>query len=764
LLGPPDPPILLLVCAYRSEDLESPCLRAFRRLAGPERACEWVTLPVLPLDEPEREELARELLSGSAASPESVAEIARQSGGLPVFVHELARHLRAGEKLGESGALSLSAVLWGRVVRLGPAARRLLEAVAVAGRPLGLSEACAAAGVEGESVEALALLRGERLVRTTPAEGGEQIEAYHDRIRETVVTRLSPAERAAHHRRLADALASAGADPEWRAVHLLGAGEAERAGELFALAAERAAEALAFDRAARLYRQALTHRASADAAQRRRLRVRLGEALALSGHAAAAAAELQAVAEDGGPDALDLLRRAALLLLSSGHVDEGMKALRRVLSSVGLSLCGSPRSSFWSLVWQRLRLRLRGLGYTLRKAEDVPAELLRRQDVCDTAATGLTMVDTIQGAYFQSLSLRLALQAGEPRRLVRALAAEGGHESAEGTRSPHRSKTLLDAAEELASRTGDAYGRGRVMTIRGAAAALAGRWAEAVAACDAGEEVLRDLPGTTWELGLAHRFGLWSLLYLGELNEVSRRLPRLLKLARERDDLYEETNLCLVVRTSLRLAADEPARARQELAEAMARWSQHGFHVQHMNRLYDDVQIDLYQNDGESARHRLMDGWGEIERSQLLRVQQVRIFLTHVRARTALALAARRPDESLLRAAARDAWALASEGAPWAAALGRLIEAGIAARRGADAAELLADAADRCEAAQMGLYAACARWLRGRLLVGGEGRRLSELAAAWMAAQRVVKCDRIAMLLVPGVLTEPLGGDPSCPA
>src|SRR5262249_62058506 len=60
LLSPPEPPIMLLVCSYRSEDLEtSRCLRAFRRLAGPDRACEWVALPVLPLDDAEREEPAR---------------------------------------------------------------------------------------------------------------------------------------------------------------------------------------------------------------------------------------------------------------------------------------------------------------------------------------------------------------------------------------------------------------------------------------------------------------------------------------------------------------------------------------------------------------------------------------------------------------------------------------------------------------------------------------------------------------------------------
>ena len=62
---------------------------------------------------------------------------------------------------------------------------------------------------------------------------------------------------------------------------------------------------------------------------------------------------------------------------------------------------------------------------------------------------------------------------------------------------------------------------------------------------------------------------------------IHRRLPGQVREARERDDLYGETNLCLVVRTFTRLAADEPARARAELAEVMGRWSHDGFHVQH---------------------------------------------------------------------------------------------------------------------------------------------------------------------------------------
>src|SRR5262249_27147804 len=160
--------------------------------------------------------------------------------------------------------------------------------------------------------------------------------------------------------------------------------------------------------------------------------------------------------------------------------------------------------------------------------------------------------------------------------------------------------------------------------------------------------------GALWERGTAHRFALWPLMFMGDVVEINRRLPRLLKEACERDDLYEETNLSLAIRTFVRLAADEPQRARDELAQVMKKWSQQGFHVQHMNRLFDETQIDLYAGEAERAWHRLTDAWPDLERSHLLHVQQVRILMLDLRARCALAQTGGQNSASWLRLADRD--------------------------------------------------------------------------------------------------------------
>ena len=137
----------------------------------------------------------------------------------------------------------------------------------------------------------LALLRSARLIRSTGRAGTDEIETYHDRIRETVVARLEPEVTREHHRRLAHALeASGSADPEVLGVHLLGSGQPERAAEYFATAADQAAEALAFDRAAALYRRARDLQPSeSPAATMHRLNARLGDALANAGRGAEAA-------------------------------------------------------------------------------------------------------------------------------------------------------------------------------------------------------------------------------------------------------------------------------------------------------------------------------------------------------------------------------------------------------------------------------------------------------------------------------------------
>jgi tRNA A-37 threonylcarbamoyl transferase component Bud32 len=281
LMAPPDPPRLLVLVCYRDEDAgSSSVLRAFLRAEpGGGREETRRDLQVEPLRHHEALALALGFPGADAVSPGRLDAIARESGGNPFFVGELVRSVSSGV-LPKAGEITLDGLVQARVALLPEGQRRLLDVVAVSGRPIGQGIAFCAAGLPADTGEAAVnRLRAERLVRT--AEG--KIETYHDRIREALVAGLSSQELLDHHCQLANLLQAAGADPEVLAVHYEGARQPEKAAEYYAQAADQAADALAFDRAARLYRRALEGRAAG--AERCRLRTRLGAALANAGRA-----------------------------------------------------------------------------------------------------------------------------------------------------------------------------------------------------------------------------------------------------------------------------------------------------------------------------------------------------------------------------------------------------------------------------------------------------------------------------------------------
>src|SRR5439155_17851966 len=154
--------------------------------------------------------------------------------------------------------------------------------------------------------------------------------------------------------------------PEALAVHFRGAGASDKAAHYALAAAEQAAAALAFERAARLYRLALDLEAG-ERAGRHRVWVKLGDALANGGRVIEAAQAYLTAAE--GADAAErpeLQRQAAEQFLMGGYLDEGLTRLRSVLSAAGVPLPSTTQRALLRILVRRPYMLLRGTTFRER--------------------------------------------------------------------------------------------------------------------------------------------------------------------------------------------------------------------------------------------------------------------------------------------------------------------------------------------------------------------------------------------------------------
>jgi eukaryotic-like serine/threonine-protein kinase len=760
LTAPPDPPALLVILGYRSEDEQtSPSLKALRQpRVGTHAPAESTVITVDALGQEDACALAAHLLSLSP-NDALAQRIAHESGGNPFFVGELVRWLQADGTRPSIGVIRLEDVLRDRFTALSDHARRLLEVVAVSGRPITLDVAFGATTLEADHrVGALTSLRVAHLVRTTAADDIERIEPVHDRVREAIVTRMSERALRATHESIAFALAEAdgaAVDVEALYVHFRQAGLVDRAAEHAVAAGQKAALALAFDRAVEHYRFAVeaNQARGSDVAP---LRVQLADALAHAGRGAEAAAEYVRAAEQATNSdvRLDLRRRAAEEYLKSGHIDRGLDAIQAVLRQIRMRLATSPRRALIGFLVLRLIIRIRGLNYRERAPHKLSAKQLARIDTCHSIASGLGVVDAIRAAQFQARSLILSLRAGEPRRLSRALSMEAAFHAAYGLRSYDRSMMLISRAEELAHRTRDPENIALAMASRAWTSFFSGKWVDARDYFDRAIVLLKEQTiGAQWILGTSQYFGMCALMYTGDFQTLRNRLPALVREAEDRGDLYLSTNLRIGYTNLWWLLADETSTASSMVAEAMARWSRRWFHLQHWYELQSLCQIDLYNGCASRAHERVEDRWPAFEASLALRVEVTASRARSLRGRIAIAVASTASDpEPFLRSAERDARWLHDRCNPWVDPLASLQLAGIARVRGQeDLARIgLEHAIAQFEATSTPLFAEVARRRLGETIGGDEGGVLVARADAWMNEHQIRRPERVAAVIAPG--------------
>jgi hypothetical protein len=680
--------------------------------------------------------------------------IADETAGHPLFVLALAQHADAMVQLGR-GLLKLDDALWARAEAVDEPARRLLELIAVATSPLPAALTIHAAGVGHESYLASeSTLRVARLVRATTGEREGRIEPYHDRVRETVVARLDPERLRDCHLRLANAMEATGHathDPQALVRHLEGAGRGQRAADQALLAATRALESLAFDQAAELLRTSL-RLGDYEEVTRQKLRVQLADALTNAGRAAdASSAYLDCAAHAESQSRLDYRRRAADHMLRSGHPAEGMSILSEVLRELGETVPTRRRALFGTL-GRRLLARVRGLSWTPRSVSDIAPELLQRIDAFHAVGVSLALMDPVRGSTFEARALALALDAGDPIRLVPCMIMEAGYRGATGARGLTSGRRLAEEARRIADRTGDAYGIGTCRLIDGFLDYHAGAFDRAARLLRDVEQEFRRLPGTYFEQVFCHCFRLICLRNRGQLGELSRGFFDWVRDAERRGDFFTEASVRFNL-NNVWLARDEPAEARRDLERTTWTPPEGGFHLQHWYEELARAEVDLYERAGEDGLARFRPIFAELSRSFILRMHLHRSIARWLLGRLIVAAArtAKEPGP-LLDEASKLEKRLASEQFPYARTYSLLLRSAVAYRRAdtVEATRLLEATIREADASDLPHCANAARYRLGKITAGPRGAELVRTARAWMEGEQIKNPVQMADVWAPG--------------
>jgi eukaryotic-like serine/threonine-protein kinase len=733
VLRPPDAPIMLLLLAYRREDVGSPCLQVLAQ--EPIGAKEEVHLG--PISSDAAEALLKELLQSKQGEVD-VPKWAKEAGNNPFLLVEVAHF---GLADGASGPVDIHGVLRSRIDRLPPEALELLQTVAVAGHPITETVAERTVAHLDSAAGARRLLLDEHLVRVSGPSGARLVETYHDRVREAVVASMTPQRVRACHRALAAALEQAGnADPEVLARHYEFAENPERALECTVAAAAQATQALAFDRAARLLKRAVEF-AHGDPVQRQALLVSLAEALGNAGRCVDSAQRYREAAEGAAFDAgISLRQRAANQLLFAGQIDDARALIQEDLRAQGFPVPRTRRGIRLSLYWFSLRLALRGLKYTPRAAAEVPDETLTVLEHLRNVAMVMSFVGLPWlGAQLGTRFVLRALDVGERRLIALGISLLAAHAGAVAPAS-RRTRNLFEQMALEGRELRDPAVQGTFLGIRGLHSYFQGDWRKAIQHLDEAEKKLQYCQDRLWELSSARHLAIWSRFFLGDWQELRRRVFLGLADARDRGNAYGMAGICSPFGVAAWLSEDRPDEARRTLDEVRSR-SVKGFPVQRYWFLMAESFVHLYVGDGQAA-------WEEIcARWRTANVPGFNVQLFHLKGCCALAAAERSHNglrRRLVSEASRAARSLQRIDLPHARPMANLLWAGIAAQRGSggEASSCLEAAMAGLLAQEMPVYAAAARRRHAQLRGESEGE--------FLVGQDIANADAVTRMLVPG--------------
>lgn len=765
LCAPPDPPALLLILSYRSEDVSSnPTLAYLHEVLTPNTVVgNWRRVSIEALNDDESHQLVNEILVQRPATGVNFADlIVREGQGHPLFLQQLAYQAASQDPLslhGDGGTLKLKDVVRRRVAELPNFARRVLEFTCIAAQPLSPRLLLAAAATEqvsdADKASALTALVHKNLARLAGPDADRRVEAFHDQIRTAVVEMLEPETLRLRHARIASILsAQPEIEPQVLVTHYREAGDLAAAYESSIRAAEAAEKQLAFDRAALFYQIALKSRQTLD--DTASLYQRLAGMLGKAGRGYDSARAYLQAAEENPHQRLEMQRLAADQFMRSGHIDEAMALIRQLARECRVRTVSTPLQAVIGIVWGRIRTRARLLArIPSPRREPISAGELKRLELLRTAGVVLLMADPVQATYFQTEYIFEALKVRDAQHLAAALALEASIRISNGSGTLLIASALLNKAQQIANETGNANTIGFINLCWTYFDYLLGRIPSGMQQGTKTVEFLREqCTGVAWELTAGYVLLFWFLCWSGNLNGVRELLPQLLKEGAARGDMNVQVSLRLLSYTHYSyLSADDAEECLRESQDGLERWSKSGFHLQHYGALFSKVETYLYLGQYERARDELVTNWPRMSQSLILRWQILRIMAWFLRGRVGLGCWLQdRGNRALYTEVKNAAKRLQRVRSPWNQPTAAVLHAGLAVGCGdrATAIKYLETAYQGFEKISLHAFASAAGQHCGNLRNDEQGAILRRNAAGFLASQQVKNQAAFVRMLLPG--------------
>lgn len=534
---------VLVVCAFRSEEVSAE--HPLRRLPGA------VSLALRPFGPADVQALIDSMTGGVSSTVAAV--VSRLSEGSPFMATEVLRGLvetgvlkadadgwqAEPQELEDAQSSRRAAEIFGRrLERLEGAVLELLSVGAILGKRFDIATAAALAGQSSaQALSGLSEARSRRIVWLQ--DDGATCAFVHDKLRETLLARLSESERAALHLAAAVHLEQRDATHVFEiAYHFDEAGEPKRALRYALAAADTARRRHALQVADRQYRIAERGAPPGDALLRLQIAEGLADVAMLRGRYEEAADHLdgaRAAASEG-------LARARLegkvgeLAFKRGDVHTARDATEHALRLLGARVPRRTATFLVFLLWEVAVQFAHSIAPRLirqRRPDDEGSDLLAVRLYSRLAHVYWFGAGKVPCAWTHLRGLNRAERYPPTLELAQAYSEH----APVMTMLPWFKRGLDYAGRSLVIRRelGDAWGEGQSLNFTGVALYGASRYEDALETLQAAIAIL-ERTGDQWEVNTASWHVALTLYRLGRLNEAVEVAQRVHRAATELGD------------------------------------------------------------------------------------------------------------------------------------------------------------------------------------------------------------------------------------